>query len=112
MPSATLLYTAELLHPSNPERTLLELEVSAELDWAFEQEGWFFVNDIYIIDDKYRNGIRLRSHVPLPLFLKEWVKSRIEADRKRIAKAISESPDEDEVVVERTGGRLVLPDPF
>ena len=111
MPSATLLYTAELLHPSNPERTLLELETSVEIEWEFEQEDRFEINNIYIIDDKWRNGIRLRSHVHLPTHLSFWVRERIEADRKRIANAISEA-DEDDVVVERTGGRLVLPDPF
>jgi hypothetical protein len=37
MPSATLLYTAQLLHPSDPSRCILELDTSVEIEW---EEGY------------------------------------------------------------------------
>ena len=110
MPSATLLYTAEWVHPSRPDHALLEIETSIEVEWDDEQEDWFTVHGVYLVDDKWRNGIRLRKHIPLPLLLAEWVRSHIETDRQRIAKALCEA-DEDVVVVPG-GGRLVLPEPF
>lgn len=111
--TATLYYTAELAHPSDPDRILIELECAAEIEWDECYEKSFKVYDICHIEETSKNGVRWNRRSTLPLFIREWVRSCIEADRDRIAKAIDDRWEGDVVSVPRTdGGRLSFPQPF
>ncbi len=113
MPSATLFYTAELPHPTDPGRTIMELEVAAEIDWNEGNEAGFNLYDICFSEEVSKHGVRWNRRSALPLFIRTWVRDTIEADRKRIAKAIDTEREDDVVSVPRTdGGRLSLPQPF
>ena len=113
MPSATLFYTAELPHPTDHGRTIMELDVAAEIDWQDGNEAGFGIYDVCFIEEVSKNGVRWNRRSALPLFIREWVRSSIEADRERIAKAIFTDFEDDVVTVPRTdGGRLSIPDPF
>lgn len=113
MPSATLLYTAELLHPSNPGDSIMELDVSVEIDWEDGFEESFRHHDIHYTETKGWGEFRYRKHHTLPLAIRDWVRSCIERDRSNIAEAISARDEDDVVEAPRLdGGRLSLPEPF
>jgi hypothetical protein len=112
MPSATLLYTAQLLHPSDPSRRILELDTSVEIEWDDEYEGWFTTHDIFLCEDRWREGVHYRKHFPLPEYLQLWVRTCIANDRQKIAKAITEAEDNVVTFTGTDGGRLSLAQPF
>jgi hypothetical protein len=112
MTSATLLYTAKLLHPSDPSRCILELDTSVEIEWDDEYEEWFSTLGIFLCEDRWREGIHWRKHLPLPQAIKDWVRSRIEFDRQKIAKAITEAEDNVVTFTGTDGGRLSFAQPF
>lgn len=113
MPSATLLYTAELLHPADPEHCLMELDTSVEIDWDEGFEESFRYHDIYYTETKGWGEFRYRKHHTLPRPVTDWVRSCLERDRKVIAESLSEGAEDDVVIAPRpNGGRLDLPEPF
>jgi hypothetical protein len=112
MPSATLLYTAQLLHPSDPSRCILELDTSVEIEWEEGYESRFTTHDIYLCENRWKDGFHWRKHFPLPESLQDWVRVRVACDRYAIAKAISDAEDNVVTFTGTDGGRLSLAQPF
>lgn len=113
MPSATLLYTAELLHPADSDHCLVELDTSVEIDWDEGFEESFLIHDIYYTETKGWGEFRYRKHHILPPGITDWIRSCLEDDRLVIGKAIAAGPEDDVVIAPRTdGGRLSFDQPF
>jgi hypothetical protein len=113
MPSATLLYTAQLLHPSDLDHALVELDVSVEINWEEGFEESFCHHDIYYTETKGWGAFRYRKHHTIPSEIKLWIRSLLEDDRLLIAKGIAAGSEDGVVEAPRpNGGRLDFPQPF